>query len=190
MKLNDDNLLQEIKAQNPQALEFIMNTYSSAVYWLAARILQDGSPEDIEECVSDVFVQAWSEFDHYEPQRGPFKTWLLILTKYKALDYRRKLKRDQPMTELSNAASQIYSNPVEEHLLSRESREQLLEAIKALKETDRQIFVRRYLLYQSIDDIAGSLGLTRQAVDNRLWRTRKTLQKLLVSSGKEVIRYG
>ena len=41
---------------------------------------------------------------------------------------------------------------------------------------DRQIFIRRYILNEKIDDISKDLGITRGAIDNRLSRGRKTIK--------------
>lgn len=53
----------------------------------------------------------------------------------------------------------------------------VIAIVDTLKEIDQQIFYKRYFFYESIEEIAQNLGLTRKAVDNRLWRMRKLLKE-------------
>ncbi|HOB20817.1 MAG TPA: sigma factor-like helix-turn-helix DNA-binding protein, partial [Candidatus Atribacteria bacterium] len=61
----------------------------------------------------------------------------------------------------------------------KEQKAELLEVILSFGDVDRAIFLRRYLLDESIDDICRTMGLSRQAVDNRLWRGRRAIRELL-----------
>ncbi|MFL0196298.1 sigma factor-like helix-turn-helix DNA-binding protein [Clostridium sp. WILCCON 0269] len=63
--------------------------------------------------------------------------------------------------------------------MSKESKAEVIKAIKELKDIDRKIFIRRYLIQEDIVDIASSLGISRSIVDNRLSRGRKVLKEKL-----------
>ncbi|HOB20978.1 MAG TPA: sigma factor, partial [Candidatus Atribacteria bacterium] len=96
-------LVEQLKKKDPKALEQAMDLYMDSVYRLAAGILRNtGSTMDIEECVQDVFIDAWNLIDQYDPERGSFRTWLLILCKYKALNRRRSLADKARVVELKD----------------------------------------------------------------------------------------
>ncbi|KUO51133.1 MAG: hypothetical protein APF76_16710 [Desulfitibacter sp. BRH_c19] len=178
MEITDENVIQQLKYKNQDALEYIMDTYSAGVYGLACNILKDlGQQEDIEECVSDVFVSVWEDCHHYNPIKGSIKTWLLILTKYKALDYRRQMYGEKRITRADNVEKLVSPKMVENEIILKEEISQITAIIDQLGDKDQQIFYKRYFLYETIDKIAGQLGLTRHAVDNRLWRIRKILKE-------------
>ncbi len=59
--------------------------------------------------------------------------------------------------------------------MKREERDELIAAISQLKENDRDIFMMKYYLELSNGEIADHLGLTKAAVDNRLYRGKKIL---------------
>lgn len=197
MNITADNVIAQLQRKNPAALEYLMDTYGSGVYGLVYRVLTGiGSKEDIEECVSDVYVAAWENVRQYDGQKGSLKTWLLIVAKYKALDYRRRLSRDkaiicqsvhEPGTEAVEATGNIGATGsiVEEKVISGEEKRQIVTAINTLGEVDRQIFIKRYFLYENIEDIAKHFGLSRKAMDTRLWRIRNALKPLLRQEGKE-----
>jgi len=174
-------LIGQLKKKKEFALEQAMDIYMDPVYSLASTILRGyGQTVDIEECVQDVFIDAWNKISEYDPGRGKLKTWLLILCKYKALSYKRRLSRQNrvfKIEDLKRESQQIEASNVEASFLAKEERQKIIEAIRSLPDLDRQIFLRVYILDESIEEVSKSLGLSRQAVDNRLWRGRKALRK-------------
>jgi RNA polymerase sigma factor (sigma-70 family) len=67
-----------------------------------------------------------------------------------------------------------------EHLLEQsERREELYQALAMLPELDRQLIYLRYFKFASTEELAAKTGLTRHAVDTRLWRARKSLREAL-----------
>lgn len=73
MNFSEIELISEIKKRNLNAYAFLIKEYSKLVYYLTYNILSIGnSKEDIEECVSDVFLEVWlkiNEFDMDIPLR-------------------------------------------------------------------------------------------------------------------------
>lgn len=185
-------LIGQLKKKKEFALEQVMDIYMDPVYSLASTILRGyGQTVDIEECVQDVFIDAWNKISEYDPGRGKLKTWLLILCKYKALSYKRRLSRQNrvfKIEDLKRESQQIEASNVEASFLAKEERQKIIEAIRSLPDLDRQIFLRIYILDESIEEVSKSLGLSRQAVDNRLWRGRKALRKYFKNTeGRDII---
>ncbi|MBE6057249.1 sigma factor-like helix-turn-helix DNA-binding protein, partial [Clostridium sp.] len=68
---------------------------------------------------------------------------------------------------------------VENLIISKENKDEIINMIKDLKGMDREIFIRRYLIQEDIVEIASYLGVNRSVVDNRLSRSRKILKEKL-----------
>ena len=99
MDFSETELISEIKKRNEEAYRFMIKEYTKVIYYLAWRILQNVcTKEDLEECVSDVFLDIWLKIDELDQERGNFKTWILMLTKYKALKYRRRHTKHDVMS--------------------------------------------------------------------------------------------
>lgn len=163
-----------------KALSCLIDTFTGPVYDLISRILSGvASEEDLEECCSDVFFTSWKEIHRYQPGRASLRTWLLIIAKYKALDYRRKLLRKVSLAagEMKDICGQAPAP--EELVLLSEQRSRIINALAELSSLDKELVYRRYFLCESIDKLASDLRLTRKAVDNRLWRARKVLRTCL-----------
>lgn len=195
MDNGDREIVKMLLDKNALGLELVIDKYSSMVYALIHRIMgKEARREDIEECTSDVFVDVWNSIEEFDEMRGTFKTWVLIKAKFKALDYRRKINRrymvETECDEVDIEAQRIHrdKNEVEEQLLRKEDYKRVLGALKELNETDREIFKRRYFLYEDIESIAEKYNLSRSAVDNRLWRGRKILREFLSDNNEENLK--
>jgi RNA polymerase sigma-70 factor (ECF subfamily) len=187
MEPDTDQLIYQIAKHKPEALEKVMDLYFSNVYYVAKSILYHvAAEEDIEECVQDSFLDAWNNINKYNPERGTFKTWLLILCKYRALNLRKTLLSKPEVIEFEEFQSIINENPESEYLW-KEGSQEIISAINTLGPIDREIFIRRFILEQSINEISKIMKLSRKAIDNRLWRGRIQLKDTLSSLGGEKI---
>src|SRR5215510_280679 len=92
--LDDQELIQGLRAHNPLMLQALILQYSRELFYLIRLILAGvGTEEDAEECVNDLFVVVWQEFDSFDPARASLHTWLTMRAKYLALDSRRRMQR-------------------------------------------------------------------------------------------------
>jgi len=62
---------------------------------------------------------------------------------------------------------------------SSESYAELLLALARLPEPDHYLMSQRYYKYASTEELAAKTGLTRHAVDTRLWQIRRQIRKSL-----------
>lgn len=180
MHYSEKELISEIKKRNPDAFDYLIKEYTKPVYYLTYNILNIGnSKEDIEECVSDVFVEAWQKIDSYDGQKSSLRSWILMLTKYRALTYKRRLEK-HPVEYLEDyIQSNREPTDTESPILDREAQLLLLQTLNTLGELDRKLFIRRYFFDESIAELAQSMGLSRSAVDNRLARSRNKIKEAL-----------
>ena len=179
LKIDETNFTREIKSKNPDALEFAVNCYGNLVFKIVYGVLNKSfEMQYIEECVSDAFMGAWDNIESYDEQKGNFKNWLLAIAKYKAIDYKRKFYRHNKVQGIDD-----YTIPskmdIEKVIISKENKEEVIKAIRGMRDIDKQIFMRRYFLDESIENIAQSLGTNRANTDNRLSRGRKVLKEKL-----------
>ena len=77
---------------------------------------------------------------------------------------------------------------MESLLEQSERREELRLALAMLPELDRYLIYQRYYKYASTEELAAKTGLTRHAVDTRLWRARKSLREALKEYAHEYER--
>lgn len=180
MRIKEDNLIEQLRRKNPKALEYVVDEYGGLLHSITASIL--GAYNDqgmIEECLDDVFMSIWNNILKFSGDIPKFKSWAAAVAKYKALDYRRKYNKNllnEDIEECIIAAG----DSVEEEIIFQEDKKELMKVIDELPQPDKSIFIKKYFLEESSEEIAQQLSLTRGAVDNRLSRGRKKLKEKLV----------
>jgi RNA polymerase sigma-70 factor (ECF subfamily) len=179
MTIEDETWARRFRGGDTQALEEAIGEFGPSMQALVSRVLAGaGSGEDAEECVSDAFLAAWHGIDRYDRSKGSFRTWLLLLAKYKALDRRRQLLRQAEKTELKENVV-TSGESTEREALDRETARELIRFVRELEEPDRSLFWRRYFQYEGLEQLAHAFGLTKKAVENRLYRCRTALKLAL-----------
>lgn len=179
---SEDIVIMQLKNKDPEALKTIIEKYTAGLFELSKRIIgKAGNSKDCEECVSDVFIKVWNEIHLFDEKKAAFKTWIMILARYKALDYRRKLLK-KPVLLFDEIEDFAENETIENIFLHKEKLKEVLEKINCLPEPDKTIFCKRYLMCEEIDSIAKKLNLTKGAVYKRLWRTRELLKGILKGS--------
>jgi RNA polymerase sigma factor (sigma-70 family) len=204
---SDDDLARRLLEHDPEALETLISRYSREVFYFIRLVLDGiGVTQDAEECVNDLFVAVWQEIDTFDIGRGTLRTWLTMRAKYIALDRRRQLCRRQTHNIQSadenrqwNSADGTWNGrssgygyednratlpphpeaSMENLLEQSERREELRLALATLPELDRYLIYQRYFKFATTEELATKTGLTRHAVDTRLWRARKSLREAL-----------
>lgn len=173
-------LVKGIKNKDLLAYQYMINKYTKIIYCLAYNILHPSlNKEDIEECVSDVFLDAWLKIEEFDEEKGNFRTWLLVLTKYKSLTYRRDKKAPKVINIEKIQVEDSYD--LEKQFFLRQDQERVIDIINSFNEIDKEIFFRRYFFGEKINDLASAFNLSRSAIDNRLLRGRKIIKEVLNS---------
>ncbi len=89
----EEELIEQLKAKNKDALSYLYDHYSAALYGVVLRILKN---EDLaEEVLQDVFLKIWNRIDSYNPEKGRLFTWMLNLTRNQAIDKTRSKEISQ-----------------------------------------------------------------------------------------------
>ncbi|MFI5274036.1 MAG: sigma-70 family RNA polymerase sigma factor [Ktedonobacterales bacterium] len=202
----EDALWRGVRDRNPRALEALITRYSREVTYFVRVVLDGiGTLQDAEECANDLFIAVWEEISSFDPARGTLRTWLTMRAKYLALDRRRQIQRRQIITGVN--ATQVSAREREDerapadviaeshdpgesldHLLERRERHaQLRRALEELPELDRLLVYLRYFRLDPTEDIAARTGLTRRAIDTRLWRARRMLREAMEAEERHAL---
>ena len=149
----DDRELLQVLQKNPEnGMRLVMKEYTGLCYYIVKQKLADFSAEEIEECVSDVFLAFYHQYTAIDLERGSIKGFLAVLSRRKAVDRWRKLagKETLPLQEEITAA---------DTLEQQEDRQILLDAVRALG-PGRQNIASEILLRVSVKNDCRSLWLT------------------------------
>ena len=171
--MTERTLLRQLKAGDTGALSEIIGLYTPYLYTIASNIMAPQLPrEDIEEAVSDAFVELWTHRAELLP--GKLKPWLAAVVRNKAKDALRAHKLAEPLND--DLLEIACDGDMESELLQKELRDLAREAVDTMGEPDREIFRRHYFLYQKTEEIAAVLNMNAATVRTRLARGRERLR--------------
>ena len=165
-----------------EEIEALLERHGPMMAYVVRGILSD--PHEQEECLAQVRARVWERWESYDRERSSPATWLTALCRNAAYD---RLRAQARQRERTGALDETLADPApgpEEQLLQKERIQALERALSALSARDRNLVYRKYYYLQSTARMAAELGLTERAVEGRLYRIRRKLQKQL---GGEVL---
>ncbi|MBN7772023.1 RNA polymerase sigma factor [Clostridium aminobutyricum] len=181
--MNDNELILLLKSDPQEGLTKAIDLYGGTVKWIIQKIIGNHCQQDTEECVSDTFVKLWQGIDRFQNDNGVLlKSYLYGIARHTAIDFCRKRNAQEELFPIEENDLGIHVDVTEE-LAKSENIRILQEAVDALPEPDRKIFIRRYFLQERINAIAESLSISPKVVENKLYRGKKVLKDSLIERG-------
>ncbi len=183
--MEDSAIIELYWGRSENAIDETDKKYGGYLGTIAYNILYNR--EDAGEAVNDTYLKAW---DSMPPQRpNILSAFLAKITRRISLNMRRAAlaeKRgggeiDLVLDELSESIPSGVS--VEQELDAKVLTETLNTFLGSLKETERDMFMRRYWYMDSIKDIAGMFGCGESKVKTTLFRIRQRLIAVMESEG-------
>jgi RNA polymerase sigma-70 factor, ECF subfamily len=170
----------QIAQGSQDALTELYDSTNRIVYGLALRILGD-SPS-AEEILFEVYLQVWRTAKNFDPNRGKVTSWLVSMTRSRAIDALRARQARganviQSLDEISDLQDRR-SGP-EGHSVQR-SREQVIrKSLAELPADQRNAIELAYFSGLTHGEIAARTGLPLGTVKTRIRSGMVRLRELL-----------
>ena len=184
--MNDTGILELYNARDERAIEETKRSYGGKLRSVAMRILED--LQDAQECENDTYFKTWNSIPPNQPVH--FLAYLIKICRNTALgmlEYRSAAKRSATVVELTDEMQACIPDALAERAFEPEQIGDLLNAFLREESLDnRQIFVRRYLMAESVAEVAEALGCSESKVKSSLMRTRGRLKGFLEKEGVRI----
>lgn len=179
-------LVGRIRSGDTAALGELYDLALPRVYGLALRVLRQ--PEDAEEVVSDVFLQVWEQAVGFCPERGAVMAWLLTLAWSRAVDRRRRGRRQRLEVPLHpQGADEAYTSGEDSPghaILDRLGNAQAVQrAFRALTPAQRTVIELTFREELSQPEIARRTGLPLGTVKSHARRGLAAMRAALMAEG-------
>lgn len=185
--MEDSQIVELYWERKEEAIKETSLKYGRLCTNIAKNILS--SYEDSEECVNDTYLVVWNAIPDERPNR--FSAFISRITRNLALkkyEYLSAAKRNpaavSSLEELEDCVSGTDS--VESEVEKGHIESAIEQFLWRQKEEKRNIFIRRYWYFDSIESICRSTGFTQSKVKSILYELRQKLRKHLESEGVEV----
>ena len=178
----DADLVRRARAGGLDAFEELVNRHERRIYTLARRIT--ANEQDAEDVTQEAFLSALEHLAGFR-EEASFGTWLSRIATHAALKIIRKRKGlpTEPLEEQDDLPHPQYiadwrESP--EQLAQRNETAHLIDdALAALDEGHRVVFLLRDVEGLSVKETADALGLSEANVKVRLLRARLQLREQL-----------
>ena len=179
---SNEELLEQCKRQDQEALRVLLKRHERPVYSLLYRMLSNH--EDAEEALAEVFVKVWRGAAFFKGD-AKFTTWLYKIAANTARDAlrSRKTRRDVSIEdvvinelEIGERAGSDMGDPAKQ-VIRAEDRAHILRAMKELSEEDRLLISLYHLHECDYMEIEKITGISPSNLKVKLFRARQRLRK-------------
>jgi len=177
--LTDAELLRRIAAGDTEAFSRLYDRTSRVLFAMARQILRNDSAA--EDLLQDVYVQVWDRAGSFDESLGRPITWLITLTRNRAVDRLRSRQRFERMITAVQAESDLTSagDPSVEPEMDGEQRRVIRAALNGLSAEQRQALDMAFFGGLTQSEIAEELKVPLGTVKARIRRGMLQLRDAL-----------
>lgn len=183
--LNEDEIVQGLKAGNNNAYELLVKTFQKKVYNTCLGLLQN--EEDAEDICQEVFIAVFQSISKFKGE-AKLSTWIYRIAVTRSLEFIRMKKRKKRFAifqaiftneqgELKIQASHFVHPGVQ--LENKERAAILFKTIDRLPENQKTAFILHKVEDLSYSEIAAIMNLSVSSIESLMFRAKQNLQKLL-----------
>jgi RNA polymerase sigma-70 factor (ECF subfamily) len=169
---SDSALVARMAAGDRSAVAALYARHVRSLYALARGMLK--SPQEAEDLIHDVFLEAWRRSADYSEERGTVRAWLFMRARSRALDRIKSAGRPLAVLNEPMAASAVPA------LAGDHGR--LRDLLSAMPEVQQQVLILGYFEGLSTVEIAERLGIPAGTVKSRTRAALGALRHVLGSN--------
>ena len=180
----DYQKIEEFKAGDRSAFEFLFKKYSDRTYKLLYRLVNN--KEDALDLLQIAFLKAYSSL-HKFGGRGSFYTWLYRIATNVAIDFLRERGKRPKTRDLAAVEREYHTRRKETsgaapwaEMLRRELREHVWAAVHALPPEHKAVFLLRTVNGLPYKEIADTVHCPVGTVMSRLHYAREKIREQIL----------
>jgi RNA polymerase sigma-70 factor, ECF subfamily len=183
--LPDAEIVGRILAGERGLFEILMRRYNQQLYRAARAVVNDEA--EVEDIMQQAYFNAFTHLHQFE-ERARFSTWMTRIVLNEAFARRRKRQqvdafaKRHPGDDDGEMMEPTTSQPdPERQAYGQELRRVLEDAVDALPESYRTVFMLRDVEGLSTSETGEGLGLGEEAVKTRLHRARAMIRRTVTA---------
>lgn len=173
---NDENLMQEMKADNVYAFDILYKKYSKNLYNFSYSILK--SKEDSENVLQDVFFVLWEK--RLTIEKGSSVRYFIFTAAHNAaITVLRKRTSEIKFLEYLKSLQGVNQETLNSTIEYNELSDKLNEIIDQLPQRQKEVYLLHHEQGLKYNEIAGKLNISINTIENHMSRALKTIRMKL-----------
>jgi RNA polymerase sigma-70 factor (ECF subfamily) len=165
-----------------EALDELYRRYSRLVFSLAIEMVSDQGVA--EEITLDIFTRVWEKASTYRAEQAQVNTWLVSMTRHRAIDWLRQqsVRLDQTSLSWADVSPETVpqnSDTPEQHVEIALRKQRVRAAVAQLPPVQQEALALAYFKGQTHQEIAETLGQPLGTVKTRIRLGMQKLRQLL-----------
>ncbi|MEP6925443.1 MAG: sigma-70 family RNA polymerase sigma factor [Pyrinomonadaceae bacterium] len=182
---SDVELLAAIASGSEQALASLYDRYRSILFGLMLRIIHNRA--EAEDVLQEVFLQVWQRAGNFDETRGKPFTWLVTLTRSRAIDRIRALgSRERTLEQATREIVDVVFDAEQNAILAQRG-VVVRSALAELPEEQQRVLKLAYFDGFSQSEIAEKLNSPLGTVKTRMRTGMIRLRELLDSQSQNLV---
>ena len=178
-EIGDVDLIQRMGTGDAEAFALFQRRHIGIIYTTAHRVLNNDT--DAEDVAQEVLFMLWEKSPMYDIERGKPVTWVVTMTRNKAIDRLRSLQRRlrlQDEVRLENPETIDTRTPAQS-LRASEKNELVRSAVMKLNADQREVIEMLYFSGLSQQEISDRINKPLSTVKARIHRGMVRLRKIV-----------
>lgn len=184
--MDDARIIELYFERNEEAIKETDVKYGKLCHSIAYNILNNY--EDSEECVNDTYVGVWNAIPPTRPNN--FMAFVCKIVRNLSLKRLEFVKREKRSADVLMSLEEFETILPDERYAPDVSDEEvgklISQFLRSQKKDVRNVFVRKYYFFDSVEEIAKRYSFTKSKVKNMLFHTRNKLRDYLIKEGVEL----
>lgn len=151
------DLISRISTGDEDAMRVFYKQTVNLVYGMAFRVISN--THEAEEVALEVFMQVWRNASNYNSELSEPLTWLLMITKRRAIDRKRNISKKLMTEEIFDENMAGTEDSAELSYIAGQKREIVRNALDQLTQKQRRVIELSYYYQMSHSEIAEHLDM-------------------------------
>jgi RNA polymerase sigma-70 factor (ECF subfamily) len=175
---DDAALMLAVAAGDTDAYRKLFRQFAPELFSVAVRIV--GTRSDAEDVLSEVFLELWRYRERYDSERSSLRTYLILLTRSRAIDaLRARNVRPRPVEPFLDVSSEAVSQRPSKVAELREMRGCLQSAMQELSDPQKTTLELSFYNGLSHAQISARLDMPLGSVKSHIRKGLATLKRSL-----------
>jgi RNA polymerase sigma-70 factor, ECF subfamily len=172
---SDENLADQLQSGNAEALAVLFKRHSPLVFAISRRVLRNDA--EAEDALQQIFLDVFRSIHQFDPEKGTFKTWLLMFAYHRTFNCRRsqianRFFETDPLEEGFSGLQRTACGPS-----ATENSVLVGQVLKSLQPRQRRTIELVYYEGLTAEEVSVKTGESVRVVRHNLYRGLDKLRK-------------